>query len=113
MLLLLILVCRHNARSSLSGSGLSLSLSWCLWCSLCGCLLDAVSRYVCSRVLRRQEIQILLSNRQLAVRRSNVGILDILRVERAKLPVGLLLLFRILEFGDLSEDRNLLNEVLQ
>jgi len=45
--------------------------------------------------------------------RCDVSILDVLCVQRFELPVVLLLLFGVLEVGDLSEYRDLLDELLE
>jgi hypothetical protein len=47
------------------------------------------------------------------VGRGNVSILDVLCVQRLELPVVLLLLFGVLEVGDLSENRDFLDELLK
>jgi hypothetical protein len=90
-----------------SGSGRS------LWCTLLRCLLDTIPGYFRRGILLRKEIEVLLSNGQLTMRGSNVSILHILCVQWLEFPVGVLLLFRVLELGDLAEYCDFLDEVLQ
>lgn len=47
------------------------------------------------------------------MRRRNVGIFDVLSIQGLKLPVGFLLLLCVFEGSNLSEDRYLLDELLQ
>ena len=76
-------------------------------------MLDPVPGNICSWVLLRQEIQILLRNCELAVGRCDVSVFNVLCVQRLEFPVVVLLLFGILEVGNFSEYRDLLDELLQ
>jgi hypothetical protein len=64
-------------------------------------------------VLLRYKIKVFLSNLKAAVSGHNVGILDILLVQGAEAPVGVLGAFCVLELGDLAENSNLLDQALQ
>jgi hypothetical protein len=84
-----------------------------LWCALSSRLLDAVPRHVCCGILLWKKIKVLLGNRELAVRRRNISILDVLRVQRFEFPVLVLLLLCILELSHLAEHGNLFDEFLE
>jgi len=110
---LLGLVARHDTRSSLRTRSLGLSLCRSLRSSLPDGLLDSVPGHLCRRVLLGEEIEVLLRNGKLSMGRRNIGVLDILGVKRAKFPVRLFGLLCVLELDDLTEDSDLLDQILE
>ena len=110
---LLLLISGHYPCLPLRGGYLRLSRRGGLGSSFPCCLLDPIPGHIGSWILLREKIQVLLSDRELAMRGSDISVLHILGVQGTKLPVSLLLLLLVLETCDLSEDRHLLNEVLE
>lgn len=77
------------------------------------CQLDAVPSDLGFRVLLRDKVEVLLGNLQSSVSGHDIGVLDILVIEHAEFPVGVLGTFRILKVGNLAEDGDLLDQTLQ
>jgi hypothetical protein len=74
---------------------------------------DAVPGHLGGREVPREQVQILLRDTQLAMGSNNVGVLGVLVVQGPELPALVELLLIVRKLGDMAENRDLLDEVLQ
>jgi hypothetical protein len=64
-------------------------------------------------MLFRNKVEILLSDLEASVSGNNIRVLNVLLIQSAEAPVGILSPLGILEFSDLAEDSDLLDQALQ
>jgi hypothetical protein len=63
-------------------------------------------------VLLRDKVEVLLRDLQAAVSRDDISVFNVLVIENAELPVGLLGTLSVLELGHLTEDGDLFDQRL-
>jgi hypothetical protein len=79
---------------------------------LLSCQLDTVPSKLRGGIGRGEQVQVLLSDSQLALASKNVCVLGVLIVKCGQLPARVKALFGVLELGHMAEDGDLFDKVL-